>query len=44
MTKDGILGLLCFIVLLAELMTNFSIPTLHWLAGMLFLTGALGGE
>ena len=44
MTKDGILGLLCLIVVVAELMTSFSIPTLHWLAGMVLLTAFLGGE
>ena len=44
MTKDGILGLLCLIVVVAELMTSFTIPTLHWVEFMLLLTALLGGE
>jgi len=44
MTKDGILGLLCFVTLIAELATNFEVPTIHWLGFMLLLTAVLGGE
>ena len=44
MTKDGILGLLCLVVVVAELMTSFSIPMLHWLTLMLVLTAIMGGE
>ena len=44
MTKDGILGLLCFVVLMAEFVTGFSIPFLHWVLFMLLLTALLGGE
>ena len=44
MTKDGILGLLCLVFLVAELMTNFSSPMIHWLSGMVALTAFLGGE
>lgn len=44
MTKDGILGLLCFVALIAELATNFEIPVLNWISFMLVLTAVLGGE
>lgn len=44
MTKDSILGLLCFLVVLAELMTNFTMPILHWLSFMVLLTAVFGGE
>jgi hypothetical protein len=44
MTKDGLLGLLCFIALIAELATNFEIPALNWASFMLVLTAILGGE
>ena len=44
MTKDGILGLLCFVMLVAMLVTNFENNTINWLSGMLFLTAVYGGD
>ena len=44
MTKDGILGLLCLIMLVAMLVTNFENSTINWLSGMLLLTAIYGGE
>lgn len=44
MTKDGILGLLCFVMLLAMLVTNFENNTINWISGMLLLTAVYGGK
>ena len=44
MTKDGILGLLCLIMLVAMLVTNFENSTINWLSGMLLLTAIYGGD
>ncbi len=44
MTKDSLLGLFCLVLLVAELMTNFSVPMLHWLSGMVLLTAMFQGE
>lgn len=44
MTKDGILGLLCLILLVAMLVTNFENNTINWLTGMVLLTAIYGGE
>lgn len=44
MTKDGILGLLLLVLVVAELMTNFSSNTIHFLLGMTVLTGLNQGE
>jgi len=44
MTKDGILGLLCFVMLVAMLVTNFENSTINWLTGMVLLTAIYGGE
>ena len=44
MTKDGILGLLCLIMLVAMLVTNFENNAINWLSGMLLLTAIYGGE
>ncbi len=44
MTKDGILGLLCLVLVVGELMTNFSSNTLHFLLGMTLITSLNMGE
>jgi hypothetical protein len=44
MTKDSVLGLLCFVMLLAMLVTNFENNTVNWISGMLLLTALYGGE
>lgn len=44
MTKDSVLGLLCLIMLVAMLVTNFENNTINWLTGMLLLTAIYGGE
>ena len=44
MTKDGILGLLCLVLLVAMVMTNFKNNTINWLAGMVFLTAIYRGD
>ena len=44
MTKDNLLGLLCLIMLVAMLVTNFENNTINWLSGMLLLTAIYGGD
>lgn len=44
MTKDNLLGLLCLILLVAMLVTNFENSTINWLTGMVLLTAIYGGE
>ena len=44
MTKDNLLGLLCLILLMAMVMTNFENSTINWLTGMVLLTAIYGGE
>ncbi len=44
MTKDNLLGLLCFVMLVAMLVTNFENNTINWLSGMILLTALYGGE
>ena len=44
MTKDGILGLLCLVLLAAMVVTNFENSTINWLTGMVLLTAIYGGD
>jgi len=44
MTKNGILGLLCLVLVVLELMTNFSSNTVHFLLGMALLISLNQGE
>lgn len=44
MTKDGILGLLLLVFVVAELVTGFSSNTLHFLLGMTIITGLNYGD
>lgn len=44
MTKDSVLGLLCFVMLVAMLVTNFENNTINWISGMLLLTAVYGGK
>ena len=44
MTKDSILGLLCFVLFVAMLVTNFENSTINWLSGMVLLTAIYGGD
>jgi hypothetical protein len=44
MTKDGVLGLLCLVLLVAMVVTDFKNSTINWLTGMVFLTAIYRGD